>query len=218
MAEVRAVVTVPVTAMFAGLGAPSACAPLVVETTTGVIYSLKAPDAVYAAGAGGTVTSVAQTFTGGLISVAGSPITLSGTLALTVAGTSGGIPYFSGATTWASSAALTLNGVLIVGGAGGSPSSTTAGSNNQFFKANTGLAPGWGTATLASADFANQGTTITLLHGNAAGNPSFAAVALGSAEVSGQLVLGNGGTSAALTARAGRSRTCPAKSGTSGRS
>src|SRR3990167_10808590 len=42
------------------------------------------------------VTSVAQSFTGGLISVSGSPITSSGTLALTVAGTSGGIPYFSG--------------------------------------------------------------------------------------------------------------------------
>ena len=47
------------------------------------------------ASTGGTVTSVAQTFTGGLISVSGSPVTTSGTLALTVAGTSGGIPYFS---------------------------------------------------------------------------------------------------------------------------
>lgn len=33
-----------------------------------------------------------------------------------------------------------------------------------------------GTVTLASADFANQGTTTTVLHGNAAGNPSFGAV------------------------------------------
>ncbi|NBW17271.1 MAG: hypothetical protein EBR82_55765 [Caulobacteraceae bacterium] len=41
------------------------------------------------AGATGTVSSVAQTFTGGIISVAGSPITTSGTLALTVAGTRG---------------------------------------------------------------------------------------------------------------------------------
>lgn len=32
---------------------------------------------------------------------------------------------------------------------------------------------------LASADFANQGTTTTVLHGNAAGNPSFALVNLG---------------------------------------
>lgn len=33
------------------------------------------------------------------------------------------------------------------------------------------------TLSLASADFVNQGTTTTLLHGNAAGNPSFSAVA-----------------------------------------
>lgn len=33
------------------------------------------------------------------------------------------------------------------------------------------------TLSLASSDFANQGTTTTLLHGNGAGNPSFAAVA-----------------------------------------
>ena len=32
------------------------------------------------------------------------------------------------------------------------------------------------TATLASAQFANQGTTTTVLHGNAAGNPAFGAV------------------------------------------
>ncbi|HUD75997.1 MAG TPA: hypothetical protein VMQ76_13075, partial [Terracidiphilus sp.] len=34
-------------------------------------------------------------------------------------------------------------------------------------------------AVLASADYANQGTTTTLLHGNAAGNPSWSAVNLG---------------------------------------
>jgi hypothetical protein len=77
--------------------------------------------------AGGTVTSVAQSFTGGLISVAGSPITTSGTLALTVAGTSGGIPYFSSASTWATSALLAANALVIGGGAGVAPSTTTTG-------------------------------------------------------------------------------------------
>lgn len=62
-----------------------------------------------------TVTSVS--FTGGLISVA-TPTT---TPALTVAGTSGGIPYFSGAATWASSAALTANSPVLGGGAGSAP-------------------------------------------------------------------------------------------------
>ena len=75
----------------------------------------------------GTVTSVAQSFTGGLISVAGSPITTSGTLALTVAGTSGGIPYFSSASTWATSAALAASALVIGGGAGVAPSTITTG-------------------------------------------------------------------------------------------
>ena len=72
----------------------------------------------------GTVTSVAESFTGGLISVGGSPITTSGTLALTVAGTSGGIVCFTGASTWASSAALTANNVVLGGGAGVCPTVT----------------------------------------------------------------------------------------------
>jgi hypothetical protein len=75
----------------------------------------------------GSVTSVAQTFTGGLISVAGSPITSSGTLALTVAGTSGGIPYFSSGTAWASSSALAANAIMVGGGAGAAPSTVTTG-------------------------------------------------------------------------------------------
>jgi len=82
----------------------------------------------YSGGGGsGTVTSVAQTFTGGIVSVAGSPITTSGTLALTVAGTSGGIPYFSSGTTWASSSALAANSLMIGGGAGLAPSTITTG-------------------------------------------------------------------------------------------
>jgi hypothetical protein len=96
-----------------------------------------------AATGGGTVTSVAQSFTGGLISVAGSPITSSGTLALTVAGTSGGIPYFSSASTWATSAALTQYGVVYGGGAGATPVATAAGTTGQVLTATTGGAPTW---------------------------------------------------------------------------
>ena len=75
----------------------------------------------------GTVTSAS--FTGGLISVA-TPTT---TPAFTVAGTSGGIPYFSGATTWESSAALTANALVIGGGAGVAPSTTTTGTGVLTF-------------------------------------------------------------------------------------
>lgn len=49
------------------------------------------------------------------------------------------------------------------------------------------------TLSLASSDFVNQGTTTTLLHGNAAGNPSFGAVNLAT-EVTSTLAVGNGGT------------------------
>lgn len=56
-----------------------------------------------------------------------------------------------------------------------------------------------GTVTLASADFANQGTTTTVLHGNAAGNPSFGAVTL-TTDVTGTLPVGNGGTGLATVA------------------
>ena len=66
---------------------------------------------------------------------------------------------------------------------------------NQFATALSGAtgATTCSTATLASAQFANQGTTTTLLHGNAAGNPSFGAVSL-TADVSGILPGANGGT------------------------
>lgn len=67
----------------------------------------------------GSVTSVG--FVGGLISV-GTP---TATPAFTVAGTSGGIPYFSSASTWASSAALGANGIVIGGGAGAAPLTST---------------------------------------------------------------------------------------------
>ena len=81
----------------------------------------------------GSVSSVGQTFTGGIISVAGSPVTGSGTLALTVAGTSGGVPYFSSGTAWASSAALAANALVIGGGAGAAPATTTTGTGVLTF-------------------------------------------------------------------------------------
>jgi hypothetical protein len=58
------------------------------------------------------------------------------------------------------------------------------------------------TFTLASAQFANQGTTTTLLHGNGAGNPSWAAASL-TADVSGILPTANGGTGIAFFTAAG---------------
>jgi hypothetical protein len=60
------------------------------------------------------------------------------------------------------------------------------------------------TLGLASADFANQGTTTTVLHGNAAGNPSFAGVAM--ADLSSKL--GTGTKVATTSATAPASNKC----------
>ena len=126
-----------------------------VGTAGQVLTSAGAGTPTWATPTTGTVTSVGQTFTGGLISVAGSPITSSGTLALTVAGTSGGVPYFSSASTWASSAALAANALVIGGGAGVAPATTTTG---------TGVVTALGT---------NVGTAgAFVVNGGALGTPS----------------------------------------------
>ena len=96
----------------------------------------------------GTVTSVS--WTGGLVSVA----TATTTPAFTVAGTSGGIPYFSSASTWASSAALTQYGIVHGGGAGATPVATAAGTTGQVLTAVTSGAPVW------SATYAGTVTSV----------------------------------------------------------
>lgn len=115
----------------------------------------------------GTVTSVGESFTGGLISVSGTPVTTSGTLALTVAGISGGIPYFSSSSGWASSALLTAHGVVVGGGAATAPTSTAVGNVGQVLTSNgTGVDPtfqtvsGTGTVTSIATTSPITGGTI----------------------------------------------------------
>jgi hypothetical protein len=133
----------------------------------GVTGNATADNASIAAGADGNVLRRSGT------AVAFGAIDLSSanavTGSLTVAnggtgiasGTSGGVPYFSGTTTITSSGALTANRIVLGGGAGVAP--TVLGS---------------------------LGTTTTLLHGNAAGAPTFAAVDL-AADVTGDLPFAN---------------------------
>lgn len=122
-------------------------------------------DPAWSAGAVGTVTSVGLSVPAlSIFGVTGSPVTTSGTLGLTTTGTSGGIPYFSSASVLSSSAALAANQLVLGGGAGVTP------------------------ATLGSL-----GTTTQVLHGNAAGAPTWGAVSL-TADVTGTLPVSNGGT------------------------
>jgi len=97
----------------------------------------------------GTVTSVS--WTGGIVSV-GTPTS---TPAFTIAGTSGGIPYFASGTTWASSAALAANALVIGGGAGAAPATTTTG---------TGVVTALGVNTGSAGAF--------VVNGGALGTPS----------------------------------------------
>lgn len=129
-------------------------------------------------GGSGTVTSVA--FTGGLISVA-TPTT---TPALTVAGTSGGIPYFSSASTWATSAALAANALVVGGGAGAAPSTVTTG---------TGVLTALGVNTGTAGAF--------VVNGGALGTPSGGTLTnctgLPVAGITGTLLASQGGTGVA---------------------
>lgn len=124
----------------------------------------------------GTVTSVS--FTGGIITVA----TATTTPALTVAGTSGGIPYFSSASTWASSAALAANAIVIGGGAGAAPATTTTG---------TGVVTALGVNTGTAGAF--------VVNGGALGTPSSGTVT----NLTGTASININGTVGATTANTG---------------
>ena len=153
-----------------------------VSFSAGTTYNGSAAITINATGLGGTVTSVAQSFTGGLISVAGSPITSSGTLALTVAGTSGGIPYFTSGTTWATTAALAASALMVGGGAGAAPSTITTG---------TGVVTALGVNTGSAGAF--------VVNGGALGTPSSGTVT----NLTGTASININGTVGATTANTG---------------
>jgi hypothetical protein len=162
----------------------------------------------------GTVTSVAQTFTGGIISVGGSPITTNGTLALTVAGTSGGIPYFTSTSAWASSALLAANALMVGGGAGVAPSTVTTG---------TGVVTALGVNTGSAGAFVVNGGalgtpssgTVTNLTGTAAINITGTASNLAGGAAASIPYQSAAGTTAFLASSAGDANKVLQSNGTS---
>ncbi len=100
----------------------------------------------------------------GLVSGAAGALAVSGGGTGLTAGTSGGILGFTGTTTIASSVLLTANALLLGGGADATP-----------------------------VPMGSLGTTTTVLHGNAAGAPTFGSISL-TADITGTLAAGNGGT------------------------
>ena len=134
----------------------------------------------------GTVTSVS--FTGGVITVA----TATTTPALTVAGTSGGIPYFSSASTWATSAALAAGALVQGGGAGVAPSTITTG---------TGVVTALGVNTGTAGAF--------VVNGGALGTPSSGSVT----NLTGTASININGTVGATTPTTGSFTTMKASTG-----
>ena len=127
----------------------------------------------------GTVTSVAATVPS-VFTIAGSPITSAGTLAITysgtalpvanggtglTAGTSGGILAYTATGTLASSGVLAQYGVVIGGGAGAVPTSTAVGTATHVLTSNgSGVAPTF-QAPAASGLTRAQVTAISLVFG-----------------------------------------------------
>ena len=157
-----------------------------VSFSAGTTYNGSAAITINSTGLGGTVTSVS--FTGGIISVA----TATTTPALTVAGTSGGIPYFSSASTWASSAALAASALMVGGGAGAAPSTITTG---------TGVVTALGVNTGTAGAF--------VVNGGALGTPSSGTVT----NLTGTASININGTVGATTPTTGNFTTVTATTG-----
>lgn len=125
--------------------------------TTGQLLASRGGTGQDFSASSGAMSVSSGTFSAGTLSVGNGGTGIA-------SGTSGGIPYYSGSTTIASSGILTQHALVLGGGAGNAP----------------------------TVD-ASLGTSTTLLHGAAAGDPTWSAVSMVN-DVTGTLAVGNGGT------------------------
>lgn len=106
-----------------------------------------------------------------------------------------GSPSNGNLVVWSSGSTVTngnLSGDVSTSGGTATTLATVAtpGTNTKVTFNAKGLVTAGAQAQLASADYANQGTTTTVLHGNAAGNPGFSQVSLAN-DVTGNLPVAN---------------------------
>lgn len=138
---------------YVALQAPTTLAAnytLTLPTTDGTNTQALKTDGAGTLSFGNCVSTVG--WTGGIVSVA----TATTTPALTVAGTSGGVPYFSSGSTWTSSSVLTANALVVGGGAGAAPASITTG---------TGVVTALGVNTGSAGAFVVNGEVIPPANG-----------------------------------------------------
>ena len=113
-----------------------------------------------------------------------------GGVTTTIAGTSGGVPYFSSTSAWQSSGLLTNHGVLLGGGAAAAPTSTAAGATN---------APLIGQGAAASPIFSTILYPTSLTSGGALYASSTTQISSGALLAANALVVGGGAGAAPAT-------------------
>jgi len=120
----------------------------------------------WVANTAGAVTSVGLGITGGgtVLSITNSPITSSGTIGITTAGTSGGLLYFSSTNTMGSTATLGLGALLLGGGSGGSPTALASVASGRVL---TSMGVNTTPAYSSTITLGASGTLGTITLGNA---------------------------------------------------